>query len=275
MLPTASNRGGPATVGYVDAEALRSIAAVAGAIKARALTLLDPRPGQRLLDIGCGPGLDTVELARFVGSAGCVVGLDHDAAMVRAARGAARRAHVRARHLVGDGRRLPLADAAFAACRCDRVLQHVADPAALVSELVRVTRPGGTVVAIDTDWASLSIDCEDTALERHITRQVADTFANGYAGRQLARLLGEAGLAITATEVWPIHWDDLASFRRTSFPATSAVQALVATGRVTEPDWDRFFHAVETTAAGRAFFASATVVMVAGRKVAPALRKEA
>jgi ubiquinone/menaquinone biosynthesis C-methylase UbiE len=263
-------------VGYVDAGALRSIAALAGAIKARALTLLDPQPGQRLLDVGCGPGLDTVELAAFVGMTGAVVGLDHDAAMVRTARAAARRGRAqRIRHLVGDGLRLPLAEGAFDGCRCDRVLQHVADPAGLVSELVRVTRPGGTVVAIDTDWASLSIDCADTALERHITRQVADTFANGYAGRQLARRLRDAGLAITATEVWPIHWDDLASFRRTSFPATSAVQALVASGRVTGPDWDRFFHAVDTTAAGRAFFASATVVMVAGRKAATALRKEA
>jgi SAM-dependent methyltransferase len=273
MIPTASLHGGPATVGYVDAAALGSIAALAGAIKARALALLDPRPGQRLLDVGCGPGLDTVALAPIVGPAGCVVGVDHDAAMVRTARDAARVGRARrVRHLVGDGRHLPLAADAFDACRCERVLQHVADPAGLLSELVRVTRPGGTVLAIDTDWASLSIDCADTALERHITREVADTFANGYAGRQLARRLCDAGLVITATEVWPIHWDDLGSFRRTSFPATSAVQMLVASGRVDVPDWDRFFRSIESPPPARAFFASATVVLVAGRK--PGLARE-
>jgi hypothetical protein len=145
------------------------------------------------------------------------------------------------------------------------VLQHVADPAAMLSELVRVTRPGGTVLAVDTDWASLSIDCADIALERHITRQVADTFANGYAGRQLPRLMRAAGLSVTAVDVCAVQWNDLACFRRTSFPASRVATALLASGRVSAWDWEEFLASVQPSGAP-AFFASATIVLAAGRK---------
>ena len=252
--------------GYVDAASLGSMAAFADAIKRRAMAMLDPRPGQRLLDAGCGPGLDTAALMPLAGPGGCVIGVDHDPRMIDAARAEGRAATgARAFHLVGDGARLPFPGGWFDACRCERVLQHVADPAAMLSELVRVTRPGGTVLAIDTDWASLSIDCQDIALERHITRQVADTFASGYAGRQLPRLMRDAGLSITAVDVCAIQWDDLACFQRTSFPASRVAPALLASGRVSPWDWDRFFASVQHSGAP-AFFASATIVLAAGRK---------
>jgi SAM-dependent methyltransferase len=252
--------------GYVDAASLGSMAAFVDGIKRRAMAMLDPRPGQRLLDAGCGPGLDTAALVPLVGPRGCVIGVDHDPRMIdtaRARHGAGTAA--RAFHLVGDGARLPFADGWFDACRCERVLQHLADPAAMLSELVRVTRPGGTVLALDTDWASLSIDCQDIALERHITRQVADTFASGYAGRQLPRLLRGAGLSITAVDVCAIQWNDLACFQRTSFPASRVAPALLASGRVSAWDWDAFFASVQS-AGPQAFFASATIVLAAGRK---------
>jgi ubiquinone/menaquinone biosynthesis C-methylase UbiE len=252
--------------GYVDAASLGSMAEFADAIKRRAMALLDPRPGQRLLDAGCGPGLDTAALAAVAGPRGCVVGVDHDPRMIEAARAqAGAEKGARARHLVGDGAHLPFADGWFDACRCERVLQHVAHPAAMLSELVRVTRPGGTVLALDTDWASLSIDCQDVALERHITRQVADTFASGYAGRQLPRLMRDAGLAITAVDVCAVQWNDLECFRRTSFPASRVAPALLASGRVSACDWNRFFASVQPSG-DPAFFASATIVLAAGRK---------
>jgi ubiquinone/menaquinone biosynthesis C-methylase UbiE len=252
--------------GYVDPASLGSIAEFAEAIKRRAMAMFDPRPGQRLLDAGCGPGLDTAALVPLVGPRGRVIGIDRDPRMIEAAHAHGRaRTGARALHLVGDGARLPFPDRWFDACRCERVLQHVADPAAMLSELVRVTRPGGTVLAVDTDWASLSIDCQDIALERHITRQVADTFANGYAGRQLPRLLRAAGLSVTAVDVCAIQWNDFACFQRTSFPASRVAPALLASGRVSAWDWETFFASVEPAGAP-AFFASATIVLAAGRK---------
>jgi ubiquinone/menaquinone biosynthesis C-methylase UbiE len=268
VLPLAATVHGldARSPGYVDPASLGSMAEFADAIKRRAMALLDPRRGQRLLDAGCGPGLDTAALVPLVGPHGRVIGVDHDLRMIEAARGHGRAASgAGAFHLVGDGARLPFADGWFDACRCERVLQHVADSGAILSELVRVTRPGGTVLALDTDWASLSIDCQDVALERHITRQVADTFANGYAGRQLPRLMRAAGLSITAVDVCAVQWNDLGCFRRTSFPASRIAPALIASGRVSARDWDSFFASVQPSGAP-AFFASATIVLAAGRK---------
>ena len=256
----------PRAAGYVAPSSLRSIADFAAALKTRAHELLQPTTGQRLLDVGCGPGVDTAWLAPLVAPSGMVVGIDRDAGMIRAAAGRGRRGQPAAAHLVGDGSALPFRTAAFDGVRADRVLQHANDPEALLAEMVRVTRPGGTVLCVDTDWASLSIDAADDRLERRIVGLVAEEFAQGYIGRQLARRLTGAGVDVTAIELCPVRWDSLDTFRRTSFPATNAVAALLESRRLSSDDWQRFIGTLERSDADGVFFATATVVIVTGTR---------
>lgn len=259
------------SIGYVPPATLRAIADFASPLKARLAQLLSPRPGDCLLDVGCGPGLDTHALAPLVQPGGLVAGVDLDVDMLRHAEGlaAGRNDRDRVAHVAGNGTSLPFADAAFDGCRCERVFQHTCNADALAAELVRVARPGGRIVVADTDWATLSIDCVDAALERRIVAAVGGYWCNGYAGRQLPRLMTGAGLAIARIEVWPIWWTDLATFRRTSFPSTGAERHLQAMGRLTAADLVRFDHLLEHADRAGRFFASASLVLVAGRKPIP------
>ncbi|HUR24395.1 MAG TPA: methyltransferase domain-containing protein [Candidatus Thermoplasmatota archaeon] len=96
--------------------------------------------GARVLDVGCGSGGVTADLAALAGS---VVAVDVDGAMARRARQAIPAAAV----LRADGRTLPFPDASFDAAVCNLVLLWSPQPQRLVAEMARVVRPGGTVLA--------------------------------------------------------------------------------------------------------------------------------
>lgn len=101
---------------------------------------LDPRPGQRVLDLAAGTGVSTVELAR---SGARVVGCDFSVGMLRAGRN-------RPVPLVaGDALALPFADATFDAVTISFGLRNVADVDVALREMARVTRPGGRLVVCE------------------------------------------------------------------------------------------------------------------------------
>lgn len=119
--------------------------------KRRSLELLDVRPGQRLLDLGCGLGDDAATMARLVGREGEAVGIDASSAAITAAR--ARHRGEAVRFEVADAAELPYGDRSFDRCRSDRVLQHLSDPERALAELVRVTKPGGRMVISESSFA--------------------------------------------------------------------------------------------------------------------------
>jgi SAM-dependent methyltransferase len=121
------------------------------AAKLRSFDLLDPAPGARVLDGGCGTGADALALLARVLPGGEVVGADSSAKAVAAALAKAdgrAGVHFERAELAA----LPFADASFDCARADRTLLHVADPETAVAELVRVTRPGGRVVLTESHF---------------------------------------------------------------------------------------------------------------------------
>lgn len=253
---------------YVGPPSLFRIAQFTQALKKRLETLLRLGPGQRVLDIGCGPGIDTISLSALVAPDGMAVGVDFDAQMIATARKRARAAatgHL-ACHVQADAARLPYTTDFFDACRCERVLQHVRNGHAVVAEMARVTRPGGVVVAADTDWASLSIAAADVETERRIVTSIPDLLHNGYAGRELPRLLADCGLEQTVVEVFPVHWATYDAFRTTSFMTAGLHDRLIANGRVGPQEWSRFVRDLEVSDSRGVFFASAAIIIAAGMK---------
>ncbi|WP_244194822.1 methyltransferase domain-containing protein [Amycolatopsis echigonensis] len=103
---------------------------------------------------------------------------------------------------LGDAQALPLADASVDRARADRMVQHVADPAAVFAELHRVLRPGGLACVAEPDWDSLVVDPGERSTNRAFNRFVCSTMVrNATVGRSLARLALEAGLEVLDVSV--------------------------------------------------------------------------
>lgn len=108
----------------------------------RFVDLLDLRTGQRVLDVGCGPGVLTTRLANRLG-ASSVLAIDPSAPFVEATRRRVPGVEVRE----GLAENLPFADDSFDLTVAQLVVHFMSDPVAGLAEMARVTRPGGRVAA--------------------------------------------------------------------------------------------------------------------------------
>ena len=161
-------------------------------------------PGQRLLDVGCGPGTITVDLARLVWP-GPVVAIDHAPAAVMAARTAAAAAGMGGAGVgsiafaVADVASLDHPDGTFDVVHAHQVLQHLTEPVAALREMRRVCAPGGVVAARDADYLAMVWHPADTGLDRWLELYRAVARANGGEPDAGRRLLGWAHAAGFAT----------------------------------------------------------------------------
>ncbi|WP_029290081.1 methyltransferase domain-containing protein [Cellulomonas sp. HZM] len=153
------------------------------------------RQGQSLLDVGCGPGTVTIDLARRL-APGEVVGIDASQAVIDIARDAAKDAQVAVTFDVADAYALPFADDSFDVVHAHQVLQHLTDPVAALHEMRRVTKPGGLVAVRDADYSGMTWFPSSPGLDEWSALYHEVTEANGAqadAGRRLLSWVREAG----------------------------------------------------------------------------------
>jgi len=167
-------------------------------LRRRFLDFVGLQAGDRVLDVGCGTGVVLRDVAARVGRSGHVVGIDPSRRAIAFARALARAHRLPARVTlrVGDGLALPFGAGRFDAVLAVTVALHVADPEALVREMVRVVKPDGRVGLQDQDFGTLAVTHPDRDLTDHILRGVVGRmYEEPYSGRRLLALLQDAGLA--------------------------------------------------------------------------------
>jgi arsenite methyltransferase len=175
--------------------------------RCQVLKALELTDGERVLDIGSGPGLLAYEMAAAVGPEGRVCGIDISAAMLAMARKRCAAQPWTEFHNT-DATTLPFPDDHFDAAVSTQVYEYVADIPTALAELYRVTRPGGRVVILDTDYGSLVIHTEN---ERRMARVLAawnEHFVHAGLPRTLSRQLRDAGFTVRQRDVIPMFNPD-------------------------------------------------------------------
>ncbi len=164
---------------------------------------INPGPSGRVLEVGCGTGAATRALAHRGVFSGKAVGVDQSVHFIQAARqfaldeGIARKVDFH----VGDAHGLDFPDGSFDAVFAHTLISHVTDPAAVLREMVRVLRPGGTLAIFDGDYASMTYGHPDHELGHKMdVALVTASFNNPRIMRDLPRLMPDFGLKLQ--EAW-------------------------------------------------------------------------
>jgi SAM-dependent methyltransferase len=171
--------------------------------RARIIEMVSPRPGERILDIGVGPGLLAHDLARMVGDTGRLVGLDAAPAMLTMAR-TRLAALPQAECVQGDAGKLAFPDASFNAAVSTQVYEYVAPIGKAFAELYRVLAPGGRAVILDTDWRSIVWHSSDETRMARVLACWDGHLADPHLPATLGPALRRAGFTVARVEIVPM-----------------------------------------------------------------------
>jgi ubiquinone/menaquinone biosynthesis C-methylase UbiE len=267
-MQTTETQSSTTIPSLVDAQYLASAAATLQRYKQLSYAALRVPVDGVALDLGCGPGTDTIPLAQQVVSQGRMVGVDADATMIAAADQRAVNAGVsdRVTHHLGDATRLPFVDNSFDAARSERLFQHLDHPEQALAEMIRVTRPGGRIVVLDTDWATASIAHPEIDVERMLARVRAERYVrNGYAARTLYRLFREQRLQ--EIELMPLPLLVTEHVLARELGVLDQVEELaLAMGAISLGDLALWLDGLLESETTGTFLASVTMLLVVGQK---------
>ena len=188
-----------------EAQDLEESYRLADIVKQRQKTLdvLKLKAGELVLDIGCGVGFLTHEMALQVGKSGKVIGLDKNPAMI---------SHSRKRcenlkqtvFYEGDAGKLPVDDQTLDAVSCTQVLLYIKDVPNVLAEMRRILKPGGRLVIVETDWRGVVLSCTDDILTSKIFSAWDSTVPSPNLPIHLSPLLKKYGFSQIQVEAVPI-----------------------------------------------------------------------
>ncbi|WP_434452741.1 methyltransferase domain-containing protein [Lentzea sp. E54] len=228
--------------------------------KQQLLVSLDLRPGHTVLDVGCGPGTDLPVMADAVTTSGRVIGVDVDPAMAGAARSLLNY-YPQVEIRLGDAHALPVDPGTADRARMDRALQHVENPATVLTELHRTLKPGGLLRIAEPDWDALVV-AGDLEMNRAFNRFVCSTMVrNATIGRELPRLARKAGFEVETVRAATTVLRDFARADYTLALTRNTERAMRA-GAIERTDGERWLADLR----GGDFLASLTVFLLSARK---------
>jgi SAM-dependent methyltransferase len=213
-----------------------------------------------IIDVGCGLADVLISLAQER-RRGRMVGIDASAEMIAEARRRAEAAGLDIDLRLGDAMALEFDDDTFDATRSERVLQWLPDPQAAIAEMVRVTKPGGWVVLIDSDFRTIATNVKNsTARELMTSRPGGDI--GGFL-RSFAKAAGLVDVEHRAAVHARTEWADDGSSGAPSL--ASMVERAVTTFPDRVDDFAAFQTEVQRLLDADDFFTTITIVAVKGQ----------
>ena len=166
------------------------------------LRLLALKPGEAVIDIGCGPGFLCESMAALVGPAGSVLGIDASQDLIDLS--SRRNPHAWLTYAKGDAAALDVPDESFDVAVCTQVLEYVPDADRALKEMHRVLRPGGRALIVDTDWDGVVWHTADPARMAKVMRAWEAHCADPRLPRTLVPRLAAAGFRLDGVSGWSI-----------------------------------------------------------------------
>jgi len=233
------------------------------------LDLLGVQAGECVLDVGCGSGAVTRDIARRVGPAGRAVGVDPSPQFLVVARELAEAAGLGSglEFCEGSALHLPFPQGSFDVAVAVTVLVHTPGGESAVAEMARVVRPGGRVGVFDLDTDMTTVTHPDRALTRRIVAAASDSTAvDGWLSRRLPSLFARAGLEdVRVRGFFPLETDPL-GFYASMLERASEI-ALTA-GAITEDERRGWLEALHAEQARGPVIAGRLHIFTWGRKPA-------
>lgn len=239
---------------------------ILGPIKKLSYEALNLQTNRKILDVGCGPGIDCSNMAKLTPQGWQFTGVDFDDRMIEAATAAAQQLGLSEKldYQQADAYELPFEQSVFCATRSERLLMHLDNPELALSEMVRVTKPGGKLVVIDTDWASLSSATGNDLIERKICHHLAnDMLPNGYSGRNLAGQFKDLQLENIAINVNAFSVNDPIVWRLMG-QLDQVEQSAIASGVVTQEDISQWHDCIKKHFEAGKFHATLNLTLAVG-----------
>jgi SAM-dependent methyltransferase len=233
------------------------------AYKERVREILSPDPTGLYLEVGAGVGTDALALGARV------IGIDRSWTMCRECRTRGLRMSV-----VADAAALPLASGLVDGGWSDRTFQHLAHPERALGELIRVMKAGATIVVVDPDYGTQTLELPDQPLARKVLDfRAHHALRNGTLAHQLGRWFVEACLEDVTVEERTLVVRDPTSVDNV-LGLRSWARAALAQGRMSEPEVQRFEASYDEVVAAGRFRWSVSFFITSGRKpVRPASRR--
>jgi ubiquinone/menaquinone biosynthesis C-methylase UbiE len=193
-----------------------------------------------------------------------VVGIDSSQVMLSQAAERANKTGSPVEFHLADVQRLAFDDGTFDGVRSSRLLCHVDDPRRALTEMIRVLRPGGHLVAIEPDHDTLVIASPQRECTRKIVNAFGDGFRDGWTGRWLPVWCRELGLCDVQVEPFTIQMDY--EFVIDTLGLHKKVEQLQQAGSITAAEAPAWMTFQKRAAEAGSFFSAITVFMVGGRK---------
>jgi len=174
-------------------------------------SFLDIRPGQKIVDVGCGPGDFTRYLARLSDGKSKILGIDSNPKSIKAGIADTKKARLSdgVSYKLGDAYKIPIDDEYADLTCCRTLLMHLDRPLKAVREMARITKPGGHVVAVEQGKMGIYYDPNDKRFSR-LSDQVWEAQLRGIRklegkefriGEKLPGIFQEAGLVDMKAEI--------------------------------------------------------------------------
>lgn len=156
-----------------------------------------------IIDLGCGTGLDAINMAGLVSDNVKIIGIDHDPEMLDKAKASSKNIK-NIDFILSEAYSIPYQDGSIAGLRAERLMQHLKEPEKAIQEIHRVLKKDHPLLIVETDWRSLALYNEHVEIEEKLNQYLTkEKVNNGTAARKLNSYLENSNFRNIQLEVFP------------------------------------------------------------------------